>query len=1418
MDVEVTATEEESLRAVLLALGGLLGGPVPGLWAGTSRLADDLPLTAPDLGHGAVLGLGGPAPRHHGGRGSSALELHVVGGPEAGRAIPLEQGRHILGRGTEAGIRLEDPDVSRRHVLVHVGGGAITVADLRSTNGSRLDEDELDGRPRRWPAGAVLRLGSSAMAVSGPGRATATLEPGTGGRIRLRPSPRMVAPTAETEVAFPRPPAAAPRRRLPWVAVALPAVGGVLMAWLLHTPTFLFFALLSPVVALGTWLSERWSGRRTGRREAEAHAVEVLTAHTRLVEAVRTAVRPAENAHPDLAVLTRAARRRSHLLWSRSRNDGDGPVVRIGTGPGPTPVIRVAPDGTRSREDAAHVPAMVDLRVGGGLAVVGPRERTTGLLAAVVAQLTALHPPGELDLVLLADADRLPDWQWARWLPHLAPESLHVRGPGAGDPSRRKDDDLHAWLTAVTARRRAAPSGPPGASPLAPSPPALHGWLVVLVDRPLDPRISATLRAARDTGVLTVATADSTEDLPVVVDTVVRLTGETGDVAVLSRQGHPDRTGIVVDRLPGDVAATFARDLARLEPARAAGSLPRSVRLLDLPTDSLHVGERAELTGAWSSSRDRLVATLGRTVQGALQIDLCRQGPHALVAGTTGSGKSELLQTLIAGLALNHPPDRCSFLLVDYKGGAAFAEAARLPHTVGVVTDLDGQTTARALRSLTAELTRREAVLAAHQVADLAALSDSVDLARLVIVVDEFATLAEELPAFVPGLVAIAQRGRSLGVHLVLATQRPSGVVSPEIRANSSLRICLRTTDESDSRDVLGGPQAAHLPADLPGRAYLQSGNGTPMAFQVARVATPPPRSQEAGPAVRPWLWPPMTLSPDLVPAASPTADDDSDLARLCHAVAGHAEALGIRAPHRPWRPPLPDRLPADPTVVTEDADRSQRARLPIGLVDRPDIQAQHALELDLNDGGAWLVVGGPRSGRTTVLRTVLGEAVHRLGPGELHVHVLEAGGGALAGEAAALPHTGTTVIGEDALRAVRLVDRLAGEIDARRAGRAGESPLILLLVDGAETICTLLDEADPGRGSAQLLRLIRDGAAVGLSCVLTADRAVPGGRLASVARQRLVLPLPERADYAVAGIPPRAVPAHRPPGRALLGEEALECQLALPRPASHGRSPETAFPPPLHIAQLPAGPLLPLPAPARQRPLDATTLRLPLGPGGDEGEPLEVDLLRSGGLLVSGPPGSGRSVALEAFAEHLEATGVAVLWMGRPTPRAGSAAGGADRRTWLDPTDTAAATAWVTGLDGQPGVVVADDVATAPEWPALSMLPALGARTGVLLLAAGAPGQLSGHYQGPVATLRRSRAGLLLCPGPGGAELFGVRLPRTPLPVRPGSGWLVTGAGVERVQVARRHPSATTAAPPRPGQRSSSAGPISCVAYQASS
>jgi S-DNA-T family DNA segregation ATPase FtsK/SpoIIIE len=428
-------------------------------------------------------------------------------------------------------------------------------------------------------------------------------------------------------------------------------------------------------------------------------------------------------------------------------------------------------------------------------------------------------------------------------------------------------------------------------------------------------------------------------------------------------------------------------------------------------------------------------------------------------------------------------------------------------------------------------------------------------------------------------------------------------------------------------------------------------------------------------------------------------------------------------------------------------------------------------------------------------LRTVLAGATACSPPEELHVHVLDHGGGALAADAVHLPHAGTCIGGTDAFRTVRLLDRLGQEVATRRAGagdgaRMQQPPRLLLLVDSVESLMAQLDEYDPQGGSAALLRLVRDGAAVGLTCVLTADRAVPGSRIAAAAQHRLVLPLPDAADYAVAGIRPGAVPRHRPPGRALLADEA-ECQLALPlplaAPAASGDAPSGSRGA-LRIVELPADPPLPQ-VPSRGycagRRLVDGALPVVLGPGGDEGHALVLDLAATGGLLVVGPPGSGRSATLAALAEQLRERAARIL---RLAP--GRAATGAE--DVLDPRDTDGIAAWLAAAGREHAVIVADDVGAAPGWPGLAACASAASpgRRGPVLLAAGGAADLAGHYQGPLASLRRSRQGLLLCPGPAEADLLGVRLPRTPLPVRPGSGWLAGPSGLQRVQVARQRSS----------------------------
>ncbi len=260
-----------------------------------------------------------------------------------------------------------------------------------------------------------------------------------------------------------------------------------------------------------------------------------------------------------------------------------------------------------------------------------------------------------------------------------------------------------------------------------------------------------------------------------------------------------------------------------------AGRLAPHPRRTDLASSEQAVIEkwgesRSILTGPYAPAvlprkPGNLRAIVGQSSQGTFSVDIRSDGPHALVGGTTGAGKSELLQAWILGMAAAHSPQRVTFLLVDYKGGSAFRDCVKLPHTVGLVTDLSPHLVRRALASLAAELHYREHLLARHKAKDLVELErrGEVDAPpSLIIVVDEFAALVQEVPEFVDGVVNVAQRGRSLGLHLILATQRPAGVIKDNLRANTNLRMALRMADENDSDDVLGSKEAAFFDPALP--------------------------------------------------------------------------------------------------------------------------------------------------------------------------------------------------------------------------------------------------------------------------------------------------------------------------------------------------------------------------------------------------------------------------------------------------------------------------------------------------------------------------------------------------------------------------------------------------------------------------
>ncbi len=305
-----------------------------------------------------------------------------------------------------------------------------------------------------------------------------------------------------------------------------------------------------------------------------------------------------------------------------------------------------------------------------------------------------------------------------------------------------------------------------------------------------------------------------------------------------------------------------------------------------------------------------LRALVGHAGSAPFFLDLRRDGPHALVGGTTGAGKSEFLQSWVLGMAAAHSPDRLTFLFVDYKGGAAFADCVKLPHTVGLVTDLSPHLVRRALTSLRAELRHREHLLQRKKAKDLISLEKTGDPdcpPSLVIVVDEFAALVQEVPEFVDGVVDVAQRGRSLGLHLILATQRPAGVIKDNLRANTNLRIALRMADTDDSVDILGDPMAAHFDPSIPGRGAAEDRPGPDAAFQTGYAggwttdAPPRPRIDVAELAFgggATWEVPEV----EAVEVADP---GPTDIARMVATISAAAGQAGVPVPRKPWLPEL---------------------------------------------------------------------------------------------------------------------------------------------------------------------------------------------------------------------------------------------------------------------------------------------------------------------------------------------------------------------------------------------------------------------------------------------------------------------------------------------------------------------------------
>jgi DNA segregation ATPase FtsK/SpoIIIE, S-DNA-T family len=873
-------------------------------------------------------------------------------------------------------------------------------------------------------------------------------------------------------------------------------------------------AVASVAAGVGLRLVERRAARRAGRRDRSRYLAHLRQVASRADHLAAAQLASAEHVHPDppalWPVVTRTAR-----LWERRPTDTDFLTVRVGRGPVPLatqahlntagdPLVEHDPDLLEAAEEVVRrtawlpdTPVVIPLRELDVLALTGHLATTRALARSVVCEAAAFHAPDDLRVRVLHPPTARAAWDWTQWLPHT------------------RDPTDTAGPTAVSGHAQARV----GAGP----------HLLVIVDG-TEPSADLLQRSAGPR-VTVIWLAETTAGEPSEISMRIRLDDQGFATLLETSPGGCRVTGIRADTADLAPCEALARHLAPLRLERPPATAPRAgpVRLLDLlDLTERRVGEpglsRSELLRVpvgVTAARDPVVLDLKEAAENGV-------GPHGLVVGATGSGKSELLRTIVAGLAATHPPDQLAFVLVDFKGGAAFADLAALPQVAGFITNLqtDLSMVDRALAALQGELARRQRLLhlAGNQpdlrayTARRAADPRLEPLPSLLIVVDEFGELLAVRPEFLDLFGAIGRVGRSLGMHLLLASQRLDEGRLRGLESHLRYRICLRTFSAPDSTAVLGVPDAYHLPA-APGSALIRADAWAPIPFTAAVVA--------AG-------------QPDLEVLVGPLAG------------AG-------RPVHQVWLPPLTAETDLGPLLRAATPGWLQ---VPVGVVDRPLEQAQEPLVMDLSGSAGHLaVVGAPRTGKSMLLCTLVAALAATHPPDEVQVYAVDLGGGLLH-RLSDLAHVGAVVGPREAERAHRLIrelrslvfererrfrdlgiDSMASWRELRRTGLdLGGYGEVLLLVDGWGGFVRQFPELE-----AEVAELAASGMHYGVHVVLAANRWAelrPGLRENLGGRLELYLndPLDSELGRSTAAALPRL------PGRGLT-QDALQFQAALPGP-----------------------------------------------------------------------------------------------------------------------------------------------------------------------------------------------------------------------------------------------------------------------------
>lgn len=1085
------------------------------------------------------------------GRGTvGALECVVVPAALARTECFVADAREalVIGDVPYAGIRIAEAPllIVQGSALIAEARGRLVYVDGVAVDGRRICQLDvgtvvlterfiLEKRPTQFKItmfGSDAVFDHSALLVQPPEREFPVDFPD----YRRSPKLNLEVEQAEFALQGPDKPGAKPKNRL--ARMVLPplfmiAASGVTTLIIGSNPAMMLGMGLATLLTASFTVSQYVTERRETAAAAVAaeedysrYLVRTVAEMSRAYDDERAVLRYQQPSSDELAAMVE---RYDPRIYERQRFNRDFLQVSLGASDRPSQ-LKVTSDvsdkdasvgaqrvselvtGFRTQRDA---PTSVGL-AGQTLGFVGPPDVVTDSVQALLFQVAFFHSYRDVNFVSLLSREAFTrTWSGWRLLPHFTLQEANLRGLVYND--RLREVVLSGFYQLLQKRKQAlkdAGSQKPQFSP--------HYVFTISDERHLAGHGINELLAEdmSELGVTVIWCSEDAKLLPETVTALIQAPNRVKGELVTDRNVYV-ATPFTPYALPDDLEHSLRKlsNLNHLEVEKNA--VPESLSLLEQyevkTVDELRIADRWA-TAEPNKSIASLIGWRGRSDPMYWDLHERAHGPHALVGGTTGSGKSEFLTTYLIGLAINFSPEDVGMLIIDWKGGGIANTLDRLPHFMGAITNLDGAGTARALASIKAELDKRQREFATYGVNSINAYMTlykqrhdpkpavkypTKPLPHLVLVSDEFAELKANVPEFLDELTSVARIGRSLGVHLILATQKPSGVVNDQIEANSTSKIALKMAGEQDSNELLKTTDAAHI--TNPGRGYLKVGqNEVYELFQSGYAGVPYDPDAQVSEKVDERIYRINDLGqyelfydPD---EEVEQGKDTSELPSQLEAVIDNIVNVfdrdeALTRPDRPWLPSLAGR------IASPDPASRPGSGIPLGLLDIPSRQAQESYDFDLARGGHTAVFGSPGYGKSTVLQTIVVNLAKTRTPQQLHVYLFDFGNNGLL-PLRELPNVADIVTPEEGEKLSKMLSAVSDAMVSRKqlfknAGVANIEqyeaktsralPVTLNVLDGYDNLTT--NDSRKDAIDNVLLQVLREGAALGVYLVMSASR-----------------------------------------------------------------------------------------------------------------------------------------------------------------------------------------------------------------------------------------------------------------------------------------------------------------------------------------